>query len=166
MYYPYLGFPGGASGKEPIGQSRRHKRHRFNHWFGKIPWRRAWQPTPIFLPGESHGQRSLAVYGLWGLQGVRHDWASENLIDHRNSAPWRQPTQNLQNNVFTCLQARLYQRTFLQKVSPIHTSRFTVWAYLKLRHPKIPPWKHFMVFEKRIRGKGALIHKNVSQGMA
>ena len=33
---------------------------------GKTPWRRAWQPTPGFLPGESHGQRSLADYGLWG----------------------------------------------------------------------------------------------------
>ena len=36
------------------------KRHRFDPWVGKIPWRRAWQPTPVFLPGESHGQRNLA----------------------------------------------------------------------------------------------------------
>ena len=35
-------------------------RHRFDPWVRKIPWRRAWQPTPVFLPGESHGQRSLA----------------------------------------------------------------------------------------------------------
>ena len=34
-------------------------------WVGKIHWRRAWQPTPVFLPGESHGQRSLAGYSLW-----------------------------------------------------------------------------------------------------
>ena len=34
----------------------------FNHWVGKVPWRRAGQPTPVFLPGESHGQRSLAGY--------------------------------------------------------------------------------------------------------
>ena len=51
-------FPGGASGKEPSCQSRRHKRCEFNPWVGKIPWRRAWQPTSVFLPGESHGQRS------------------------------------------------------------------------------------------------------------
>ena len=37
----------------------------FNPWVWKIPWRRAWQPTPVFLPGESHGQRSLVGYGLW-----------------------------------------------------------------------------------------------------
>ena len=35
---------------------------------GKIPWRRAWQPTPVFLPGESHGQRSLAGYSPWGCK--------------------------------------------------------------------------------------------------
>ena len=35
-------------------------------WIGKIPWRKEWQPTPIFLPGEFHGQRSLAGYSPWG----------------------------------------------------------------------------------------------------
>ena len=34
--------------------------------FGKIPWRRTWQPTAVFLPGESHGQRSLVGYSPWG----------------------------------------------------------------------------------------------------
>ena len=41
-------------------QCRRHRTHRFNSWVRKIPLRRAWPPTPVFLPGESHGQRSLA----------------------------------------------------------------------------------------------------------
>ena len=56
------GFPGGASGKEPTCQCRRHRRCRFDPWVGKIPWRRKRQPTPIFLPGKPHGQRSLASY--------------------------------------------------------------------------------------------------------
>ena len=60
-----VGFPGGASGKEPACQCRR-KRCRFDPWVGKIPWRRAWQSTPVFLPGEAHGQRSLAGYSSWG----------------------------------------------------------------------------------------------------
>ena len=42
------------------------KRCRFYAWVGKIPWCKAWQPTPVFLPGESHGQRSLAGYSLQG----------------------------------------------------------------------------------------------------
>ena len=41
---------------------------RFDPWVGKIPWRRKWQPTPVFLPGESHGQRSLAGYCLRGCK--------------------------------------------------------------------------------------------------
>ena len=53
-------------------QCRRRKRCGFNPWVGKIPWRRAWQPTPEFLPGESHGQRSLAVYSPWGHK----EWAT------------------------------------------------------------------------------------------
>ena len=39
---------------------------RFDPWVGKIPWRREWQPTPVFLSGESCGQRSLAGYSPWG----------------------------------------------------------------------------------------------------
>ena len=61
-------FPGGASGKESACQCRRHKRHGFNPWVRKIPWRRVWQPTPVFLPGESHRQRSLASYSPWGCK--------------------------------------------------------------------------------------------------
>ena len=38
----------------------------FDPWIRKIPWRRAWQPTPVFLPGESHGQRSLVCCSPWG----------------------------------------------------------------------------------------------------
>ena len=56
------GFPGGASDKEPACQGRRHKRLRFDSWVGKIPWRRARQPTLVFLLGESHRCGSLADY--------------------------------------------------------------------------------------------------------
>ena len=63
-----LGRVGNTSGKEPGCQSRRCKRPRFDPWVGKIPWRRKWQPTPVFLPGESHGQRSLAGYSPYGCK--------------------------------------------------------------------------------------------------
>ena len=56
------GFPGGANGKELSCQCRRHKRCRFDPWVGKISWRGKWQPTPVFLPGESHRLRSLVGY--------------------------------------------------------------------------------------------------------
>ena len=62
-----LGFPGGTSGSKPACQCRRHKRRRFDPGVRKIPWRRVWQPTEIFLPGEAHEQRSLACHSVQGL---------------------------------------------------------------------------------------------------
>ena len=60
--FPVGGFPGSASGKQPACQNRRRKRPGFDPWVGKIPRRRKWQPTPVLLPGESQGQRSLVGY--------------------------------------------------------------------------------------------------------
>ena len=60
-----FGLPWGLRSKESTCQSRRC---RFNFWDGKIPWRRKWQPTPVFLPRKSHGQRSLAGYSAWGYK--------------------------------------------------------------------------------------------------
>ena len=57
------GLPWWLSSKEPAQQCRRR---RFDSWVGKRPWRRKWQPTPVFLPGKSHGQRNLVGYSLWG----------------------------------------------------------------------------------------------------
>ena len=55
----------GASGKEPAWQCRRHKRCGFDPWVRKITWRMAQQPIPVFLPGESHGQRNLVGHSPW-----------------------------------------------------------------------------------------------------
>ena len=60
-----LGVPGGTDAQESACQCRRRKRCGFNPWVRKIPWRREWPPTPVFLPGEPHGQRSLVGYSLW-----------------------------------------------------------------------------------------------------
>ena len=73
------GFPGGASGKEPACQCRRHKRHGFGPQIGKIPWRRAWQPTPVLLPGESHGQGSLVSYSPWDRKELDTTVATEHI---------------------------------------------------------------------------------------
>ena len=61
-----LGFPGGTSGKEPACQRGRCKRHGFDSCVWKTPWRREWQPIPVCLPLESHGQRSLAGHSPQG----------------------------------------------------------------------------------------------------
>ena len=54
-----MGFPGGTRGKESVCWCRKHKRCEFDLWVRKIPWKRAWQPTLVFSPRESQGQRSL-----------------------------------------------------------------------------------------------------------
>ena len=59
----------------------------FDPWVRKIPWRRAWQSTPVFLPGESHGQRSLAGYSPWGRKRVRNNLATKQ----------RQPKRKAEN---------------------------------------------------------------------
>ena len=64
------GFPGGSVVRESTCQWRRLKRHRFYSSIGKIPWRRKWWPTPVFLSGKSHGQRSRVGYSPWG----REEW--------------------------------------------------------------------------------------------
>ena len=60
------------SGKESTCQC---KRGRFDHWVRKIPWRKAWQPTQVFLPGESYGQRSLAGYSPWSCK--KSEWLKQ-----------------------------------------------------------------------------------------
>ena len=72
-----LGLPRWLSGKD---STCLYRRCRLDPWIRKIPWRRKWHPTPILLPGKSHGQRSLVGYSLWQLSrtGLRqhstHIW--------------------------------------------------------------------------------------------
>ena len=66
--------PGWLRGKDSACQSRRH---RFSPWVGKIPRRRKWQSTLVFLPGKCHGQRSLSGCSSRGCKRVGHDWATK-----------------------------------------------------------------------------------------
>ena len=68
----YLNFclPKWHSGKELTRQCRRCKRCGFDPWVGKIPCKRKWQPTPVFLLGKSHGQRSLVGHSPWGCKDL------------------------------------------------------------------------------------------------
>ena len=83
--YGLSGLPWWLSGRESACQCRRH---RFDPCVEKAPWRRVWQPTPVFLLGKSHGQRSLAGYCPWGHKRVGH----ELLLGFRREGPtWRPP---------------------------------------------------------------------------
>ena len=74
----FRGLPRWLSEKESLCQCRRR---RFSPWVGKIPWRREWQPTPVFLPGKSHGQKSLAGYSPWGRKEL-------DMTEHEASLPY------------------------------------------------------------------------------
>ena len=84
------GLPWWLSSQESAYQCRRH---RFDPWVGKIPWRREWLPTPGFLPGEFHEQRSLAGHSPWGCRRVGPDLETKQ----------QQPTGQAHNyNSFLC----------------------------------------------------------------
>ena len=73
------GLPWWLSGKEYTCQCRRQG---FDPWVRKTPWRKKWQPTPVFLPGKSHGHRSLAGYSPWGCKRVGYDLLTEQQQQH------------------------------------------------------------------------------------
>ena len=78
-------FPGGSDCKESCLQ---WGRPRLDPWVGKIPWRLAWQPTPVFLPGESDGQSSLAGYTLQGRkESDSTEWLSTHIDEKKNPQP-------------------------------------------------------------------------------
>ena len=74
------GFPDGTSVKEPASQCGRHKRWGFNPWIWKIPWRRACQPTPVVLAGESQEQRNLVGSGHNWSDLAQHTALSSDMI--------------------------------------------------------------------------------------
>ena len=91
--------PDGASGKEPTCQCRRRKRFGYDPRVRKIPWRRQWQPTPVFLPEKSHGQRCLAGYRPWGFK-------ESDMIEHTHThgiLTWIIQVQNKISKVLLCL---------------------------------------------------------------
>ena len=71
---PNATLPWWLRGKESACQCRRWG---LDLWVRKIPWKRKWHPTPVFLPGKSHGQWSLAGYSPWGHKRIRHDLATK-----------------------------------------------------------------------------------------
>ena len=131
-----MGPPQGLSGKESPCQWRRHKKLRLNTWVGKIPWRRKWQPTPVFLPGESSGQRSLAGYSSQGrkeLDTIENThiinysgFYSYNGIVHSNETAWFFATYNnvdASQNIMVRKKKRQIQQNTYWKISFVKGTR-------------------------------------------
>ena len=89
-----VGLPKWLRGKESTCQCRRCG---FDPCVEKVPWRRKWQPTPVFLLAESHGQRSLAGYSPWGCKRVRHDLATKTQQTAKGCSPGDRPLERAEN---------------------------------------------------------------------
>ena len=112
----FLGLSRWLSAKEFACQC---KRVMFNPWFEKIPWRRKWQSTLVFLPGKSHGQRSLAGYNSWGYKEVE---ITEGLSTHTHAHTHSISSWPQGQRVGVCF--------FLLTTVPIsESSTFWSWTY-------------------------------------
>ena len=118
------GSPGGSEGESVCLQCGRPG---FNPWVGKIPVRRKWQPTPVLLPGESHGQRSLVGYSQsMGLQRIGHDWAAVVMYGYESWTVKRAESQKIDAFELWCWRrllrvpwtARRSSQSILKEISP------------------------------------------------
>ena len=83
--------------KKSASKSRRHKRHWFDPWARKMPWRREWQPTLVSLPGKFHGERSLVAYSPWVCR-VGHNWVNKYTYTHTHAHKWPPQTLKISNH--------------------------------------------------------------------
>ena len=149
--------PRRGSGKESACQCRRHKRHEFDPWVRKIPWRRKWKPTLAFLPRKFHGQRSLAGYSPWGHKRIGPDWATQH--KHIRSSLTAQVGKKKDRRLLWCHLhhgCRTLSRHHLQNRNPG-----------QLDSPR-PPLVSLFVLERThvLRGKQTLKrHQPASQGL-
>ena len=78
------------------------KRQRFDPWVRKIPWRRKWQSTPMFLPRRSHGQRSMAGYSPWGSKELDMGWDKYKSSKMSKLMKHHTPQPQLLKNALSC----------------------------------------------------------------
>ena len=134
--------PWWLSSKEYTCQCKRHERCGFDSWVKKNPSRREWQPTPGFLPGESHAERSLVSYtASMGLQRVKHDWIDLALTHTASSGKWHH-TGYLKQNILhlfilpTSIAFIIVSwKAFCFKYSSVHMS---VFKFQSLSLPMFP----------------------------
>ena len=132
-----LDFPGSTCGEETTCRSRRRKRHGLNLWVWKVPWRRAWQSTPVFLPGESHRVRSLV-----GYSPVKVTQSCPTLSDPMDYTVHRiLQARTLEWVAFPFSRGSSQPRDWTQ-VSHVAGGFFTSWVWLiSILYPVIWTWK-------------------------
>ena len=138
---------GGAGGKESTCQCRRH---RFNPWVRKIPWSRKWHPTPLFLPGEFHGQRSLVGQSQWSHKESdtterMSPYCTKLLSSARQSGSRNAITILLFNTVLTIHATfrhyvRYYLKMIFNVIKHVKVKVLVTQSCPTLCHPMVCPW--------------------------
>ena len=148
-----MGFPSGTSGKEPACQCRRCKRCGFDPWVGKIPWRRAWQPTPIFLSGESMDRgawqamvhrvaksqtllKGLSTNAYQSPSGIQITWARNDLVGKGENRLQKGSKQTLTTYLHGSYVSKVYSHIFFfQKIlsSPLQWGHNNIISILQMR---------------------------------
>ena len=114
LNFQHSGFPGGSVGKESTcnaGDCLQYRRQEFDSWVGKIPWRRKWQPTSQFLPGESYGQRRLVGYRPWGRKELDMTEATQHACLREALLLGERTVSDLKVILFGCLVVRRKKKT-------------------------------------------------------
>ena len=103
-----MDLPSSSVGKESTCQCRRP---RFDPWVRKISWKRKWQPTPVFLPGKSHGLRSLLGYSPRGRKSQR--WLNHHQHCHEVTKGWTQLSNWAHSHTCTCVRTHTHTHTHM-----------------------------------------------------
>ena len=126
----YIGISRWFRGKESACQCRRCRKHGYDPGVGKIPSRRKWQSTPVFLPRKFHGQNSLAGYSPWGCKEVNmSEWLNTHTLSVFPSLALRTPQQLLSHQY---LQPGVHEGRSLRwsLPEPESPSVFSLWHHL------------------------------------
>ena len=134
-------------GKESNCQYRRCKRCRFDPWVGKIPWSRKWQTTPVFLPGKSHGQRSLAGYSPWGHKESDTSEASTCTLLCSLYAKLGMLQNSKQDRQKNCIEGLLCSK--LWTTAPIH-SEHLLNTQVHRAPPQVKTWVNTCFFKNHL----------------
>ena len=133
------------------------RRRGFDPWFRKIPWRRKWQPTPVFMPGKSHGQRSLVGYSLRGCESRTwlKGWACTHGRNHLRQTLFYNSGLNLSCNLLNTVlkvENSICAYRVLLRISVIYTCDHLADWELWLPQPSTPQaWDHVSPAQWRIQ---------------
>ena len=142
-----MGFPDCSGGKESACQCRRCRKHGFNPWVGKIPWRKMWQPTRVFFPGESYGERSLEATVCRVAKS--QTWLSSHRVDSKGDSciPYTQFIL-LKSciRMMHLLPLMNYWKSESENLSVLSNSLWTPITVHGILQPRILKWAAFLFF--------------------